>query len=332
MQPVTANPLGLQEEREPIWGIAGTGREGRVVKGDLQVFYVDSGHANANDNNEGLDPEYPLATIQELIDRSTGASTITSPALQNYDTIYVSGTVAEDVQTGDYTQMPSYVSIIGVGPSRYSPAWEGDDADTPSLDLRCVGWRVSGFRFYGKTGAAAIVLRHTDTGANDIAIRTIIDNCYFDGLTTGLYGIESHGCYDVWVQNCTFSLWNNVGNTATAMKVTTTPLAIPYRNHIKDCQFYDNDNHVEWPMNGSFVYGCMFQAVGYAYTPTLILQTSIVANPGDDNVVWGNVFTGDYSIAGGYRPGAADEWLGNWASDTAEAEVGDNGITIARPT
>jgi hypothetical protein len=85
-------------------------------------------------------------------------------------------------------------------------------------------------------------------------------------------------------------------------------------------------------MNGSYVYGCMFQPVGYAYSMVQVLNTSLVANPGDDNVVWGNTFPGDFSIAGGYRPGAADEWLGNWASDTAEAEVGDNGITIARPT
>jgi len=329
--PVTANPFGFQEEREPVWGIAGTGREGRVVKGDLQVFYVDSGHANANDANEGLDPEYPLATIQELINRSLGTGTLSAPALQSYDTIYVSGTVSEDVVTGDYTQMPSYVSIIGVGPSRYSPAWEGDDASTPSLDLRCVGWRVSGFRFYGKTGAAAIVLRHTDTGANDIAIRTVIDGCYFDGLTTGLYGIETHGCYDVWVKDCTFSLWHNAGGTACGLISTTTPLAIPYRQHVVNCQFYDNDNHLDCAMNGSFVRGCTFQQVGYAYTATVSLRTSQGGNPGDDNVISGNVLTGDYSVAGGYTGGAADIWIGNFADDVAEAEVGDNGITILPP-
>lgn len=329
-QPIA--PLGFQEEREPIWGFFGTGREARLAKGDLQIFYVDSGHANANDLNEGLDPEYPLSTIQELIDRSTGTSTVVEPALQSYDVIYVSGTVSEDVQTGDYTQMPGYVSIIGAGNSRYSPAWEGDDANTPSLDLRCVGWRVSGFRFYGKTGAACIELRHTDSGANDIAIRTVVDNCYFDGLTTGLYGIESHGCYDVWIVDCTFALWNNAGNTSTCMEVGTTPLAIPYRNHVVGCKFYDSDNGMRWESNGSYFYNNMVQPTGYAYAMTDVFQTSTVANPGDDNVVWNNCFPGDYSIAGGYRPGAADSWLGNWADDTAEAEVGDNGIAFARPT
>jgi hypothetical protein len=293
-------------------------------------FYVDSGHANANDGNEGLDPEYPLATVQELIDRSTGAS-VNPVTLQNYSTIWVSGTVAEDVQTGDYVTMPSYVSIIGVGPSRYSPAWEGSDANTASLDLRCVGWRVSGFRFYGKTGAAAVVLRHTDTGANDIAIRTIIDNNYFDGLTTGLRGLESHGCYDVWVVGNTFMLWNNVGNTAIGMEVTTTPLAIPYRNHVLCNIFEDSDNGMIWPSNGSRFAHNYVKPVGYAYSMVQAFNTSIVANPGDDNHVVGNYFAGDYSIAGGYRGGAADEWYGNFSPDIAEVEVADNGITILPP-
>jgi len=322
--------IGRVPERAPVLGIAGTSEEAKAVRGDTQIFYVDSGHTLANDNNYGTDPEAPLATIQGLIDRTVTGTTY--PLLQSYDTIYVSGTVAEDVETGDYTQMPSYVNIIGAGDGRYSPAWEGSDASTASLDLRCVGWRIENFRFYGKTGAAAVVLRHTDTGANDIAIRSVFKNCYFDGLTTGLYGIESHGCYDVWVENCTFALWNNVGNTAAGMQVTTTPLAIPYRNYITGCLFHDSDNGAIWPCNGSFWWNNMFQSVGYAYSNVQVLNTSLVANPGDDNVVWNNAFTGDYSIAGGYRGGAADEWMGNWCTDVAEAEVSAGGIGFARPT
>lgn len=291
---------------------------------DAVVLYVDSGHSEASDNNDGTDPLAPKATVQSAID-----STLLVP----YSTVLVSGTVAEDVEGPDYVTGPGYISIIGQGVSRYSPAWEGDAADVASLDLRAVGWYIGNFRFYGQTSAPCIELRHTDTGANDIAIRTVIENCYFDGLTTGETGIESHGCYDVWIRNCTFALWNNVGNDAAGMRVTTTPLAIPYRNHIVDCLFYDSDNHCIWPSNGSYFYRNMFQSVGYAYSAVQNLNTSLVANPGDDNVVFGNYFGGDYSIAGGYRPGAADEWIGNFSPDTAEAEVGtDNGLTIARPT
>jgi len=291
---------------------------------DATVLYVDSGHPEASDNNDGTDPTAPKSTVQ---------SAINSTLLEPYSVIVVAGTVSEDVVTPDYATGPNYITLLGAGPSMYSPAWEGDDASTPSLDMRAVGWRVEGFRFYGKTSAAAIELRHTDSGANDIAIRTVIQNCLLDGLTTGRYGIWSHGCYDVWIVDCVFQLWHNaVAGGAIPLGVGTTPLAIPYRNHIVNCVFWDSDNGAIFPMNGGEVRGCMFQPTGYAYAMTQVLNTSIVANPGDDNVVHNNTFPGDYSIAGGYRPGAADAWLGNWADDTAEAEVGDNGITIARPT
>ena len=324
--------LGQLPGQEFVWGIPGTQVEPTVAMGDQQIFYVNSAHANADDANYGTAPDAPLATIQELINRSLGTGTISNPALRTYDVVYVSGTVAEDVVTGNYTQMPSYISIIGVGPSRYSPSWTGSNAALPSLDLRCVGWRISGFRFYGKTGAACVELRHTDSGADDIAIRTQIDNCYFDGLTTGLAGIVTHGCYDVWVKDCTFSLFHNGGGTATAFLAGTTPLAIPYHQHVEGCHFYDNDNHYDCPSNGSFVRGCTFQKVGYAYTTTVTLRTSLPGNPGDDNVISGNVLTGDYSNVGGYVAGAADIWIGNFADDVAEAEVSDTGITILPPT
>ena len=163
-------PQGYQPSVEAIWGIAGTNQEARLGAGHT-VFYVDPSHASADDSNYGTNPDAPLATLQELINRSLGTGNLTAPALGDYDVVFVNSSLEEDVATGDYDEMPSYVSIIGGGYGRYSPAWVGNDANTASLDLRCIGWRISGFRFYGKTGAPCIVLNHTDLGGNDIAIR-----------------------------------------------------------------------------------------------------------------------------------------------------------------
>lgn len=306
------------------FGVPGSSSpEGFRLHPDAVILYVDSGHAEASDNNDGTVPDEPKATVQSAID-----STLITP----YSTVLVSGEVAEDVVGPDYVTGPSYISIIGNGVSRYSPAWTGSDAAVASLDLRAVGWVIKGFRFYGQTTAACVVLRHTDSGANDIAIRTIFEDCYFDGLTTGLTGIESHGCYDVWVKNCTFKLWNNVANTAAGMRTTTTPLAIPYRNHIIGNVFEDSDNGMIWSSNGSLFAHNYVKPVGYAYTMVQAFNTSTIGNVGDDNMVVGNYFGGDYSIAGGYRGGAADEWFGNYSPDIAEAEVADNGIVILPPT
>ncbi len=315
---------GVLYPREPIWGIGGTGQELAIKSGAGRLFYVDSGHADANDNNDGLEPNHPKATL---------ASAIASPFLSNYDTIFVSGTVTESIVTPDYVTGPSYVRIVGTGVSQFGPQWDSGAADAPCLDLRAPGWRIEGFRFYGPTTEACIQLRHTDTGANDIAIRTIIKDCYFDGSpnTTALYGIETHGCYDVWVVGCQFAFFHNGGGTGVAIRSGTTPLAIPYRNKIIGCQFYENDNHVYVGMNASIVQDNVFQAAGKVYSATIKLRTTDAGGDGNNNLVVGNYLPGDYSVAGGYVGAATDEWIGNFASDIAEAEVGDNGITILPP-
>ena len=290
---------------------------------DAIVLYVDSGHALASDNNIGTDPQAPLATVQAAVDHNM---------LTSYSEIRVSGTVAEDVVTPDYATGPNYVWLRGQGVSSYSPAWEGDDAATASLDLRGVGWRITGFRFYGKTTAAAIELRHTDSGANDIAIRTVIANCLLDGLTTGRYGIHTHGCYDVWIVNCMFQLWHNaVGGGAVPLYANITPLALPYRNHVIGCQFWDNDNGAIFPCNGSEFHGNIFQKVGYAYTSAEVLQTNTAGAGGDDNVVCKNHLPAAYTVAGGYRGGPADDCAGNFSPNIAHASVADNGWTVALP-
>jgi len=325
-------PQGYYGGYEHIWGIAGTNREPSLGRRDQQVFFVNSAHPAANDANYGLDPNYPLATVQEIINRSLGTGTINNPALNSHDIVYVGGTVAEDVTTGDYDDLPSYISIIGAGFGMYAPAWTGVLATEPSLNLGAVGWRISNFRFYGKTTDACIELHHTDVTGNDIAIHTVIDHCLFDGMTTGRYGILTHGCYDVWITDNVFQLWHNaVGGGAVPLLVGTTPLAIPYRNHVLRNIFWDSDNGAIFPCNGSEVRDNLFQKVGYAYTMTQVLNTSVGGNPGDDNIVTGNHFQGDYSNTGGYLAGAADDWTGNFAEDVAKAEVGDNGWTIARP-
>lgn len=289
------------------------------------ILYVDTGHADASDAHDGTDPEHPKRTIQGAIN-----STILSPG----SIIRVAmGQYTESVVTPDYVAGPNYITIEGVGSGIYSPAWESAAVNTPGLDLRALGWRIRGFRFYGPTQSACIVLRHTDSNANDIAIRTVIENCLFDGLTTGRYGIWSHGPYDVWIQNNVFQLFHNaVAGGAIALWANTTPLAIPYRNHVIGNWFWDNDNHVIFPCNGSEFHGNFFQKTGFAYAAAQVLETSLGGNPGDDNIVTGNTFEGDYSIAGGFNPGAADYWSGNISDDVAAAQVGDNGLTIARPT
>ncbi len=294
------------------------------------VLYVDPSHPMATDANDGTDPEAPLATIQGAVDRLV-AIAVDFDVEGSVIMLEPNNAFAESVVTPEYDDGPNYITIMGRG-GPYASTWASGAATEFCLDLRALGWRISGVRFLAPTQAGCIELHHTDLGGNDIAIRTIIEKCLFDGQTTGRYGIVSHGCYDVWIMDNVFQLFHNaVAGGAVPLSLGTTPLTIPYRNHILRNCFWDCDNGAIFPMNGGEVAGNLFQPVGYAYAMTQVLNTSIVANPGDDNVVWGNVFPGDYSIAGGYRGGAADAWINNMAEDVAAVQVADNGWTIARP-
>ena len=321
-----SRPTILQREPQFFlqqFGISGADSQlGWRTHPDAIVLYVDSGHGNANDSNWGTDPLHPKATVQSAVD-----STLLTP----YSEIRISGTVSESVVTPDSSDGPNYVWIRGQGVSRYSPTWTSDLETTIALDMRATGWKVSGFRFLGNTTAANIAIRYADTNANDVAIKTVIQECYFDGQIVGLTAIESHGAFDVWILNNTFSLWNNAGNTSCCLRAVDDGLAIPLRNYVIGNVFDNSDNGVIFPCNGSYFTDNVFQPVGVTYTMVQALQTSVGGTPGDDNVVTRNHFGGTYSVAGGYTAGAADDWVGNIAMDVASPQVADNGYTVLRP-
>jgi len=325
--------LGQLPGQEFIWGIPGTQIEATIAQGNQQIFYVNPDHTAANDDNYGTDPDAPVATLQELVNRSAGTATIVAPAPAKFDIIYVGGNIREDVVIP--RAAAQYIQVIGVGypGTPYQPAWIGSNAATASLEVGTWGWRFSNFKFSAKTAAPCVYLRYAGVGATDaVAHVTTIDHCLFDGGTTGRYGIVSGGAFDVWITDNIFQTYHNAV-AGGAIPISTTAdggIALPYRNRILRNQFIDSDNGMSFPCNGSLIMDNIFQQDGFAYDMTIVLHTNDGA-AGDNNIVTRNLLSGDYSIVGGYRGGAADVWSGNFAADVAEAEVGDNGLTILPP-
>jgi hypothetical protein len=335
--PSITTSQGAHVGQEGVWGFQGTSLEPRLVKGDINIFYVDSGHAVASDNNDGTDPDAPMATIQGLINRTiaanTGAAYLGVP-LGNYDVIYVSGPVNEAVTITDYTTMASYVSLIGVGPSDFSPTWDSGGANDPCFVCGPVGWRISGFRFYVPANAAAVVVPCTQApyGANAIGIRTIIDNNYFDGsVNTGLYGIDLHGApYSVEIYNNKFAFMTAGG--AFCIASTNTAYADAYRVRISGNWFHESVGGIDASLNVSLIDNNVFQPFGVHTMATVI---DLRLGTRGENFVCKNCFgDADYSNVGGFfaNAGAPGGWSGNSSEDVLEAEVGDNGWTIAPPT
>ena len=273
----------------------------------------------------GITAEKPLASLEYLWENGLVSS---------YDRILLyPGTHSYSLETNDYDTGPNYVEVIGCGHTPYATAWESGAADAPCLDLKALGWRIRNIKFTGPTAEACIKLHCTDSGANDIAIRTqIIENVFY-GNTTGLYGINVLGSpYLCDVVDNYFEMFHQGDSSAHAIRVTNTTYALPYRWLIAGNHFMENDNHVFGGMNACRILNNVFQKAGKAYSATTVLSTEDAGGDGNNNIVTGNVMPGDFSVAGGYIGAATDFWGGNYADDTAEAEVDASGFTVAVPS
>ena len=331
------NPeLGYHAGRSPQWGIQGTGL-GATIGPGKQVFYVDAAHANASDYHDGTESFAPLATLQALIDRTaaiTAGTGTRQPYLKENDTIYIVSDLTESVVTGDTTDMPAHVNIVGAYSDEWSPAWATDAVGNPCLTLRALGWTVQGIKFLPGTGAAGIKLEWVP-GSDYNASRTTIQGCEFDGAWSGLYGIEFSGApYDVKIDKCEFRELSQGGN-AFAIITTDSSEANAYMCKITRNLFWENNNHIgtaagDRSFNLSLFKGNIFHE-GVLIAATLMLD--LRGGSQGKNIVVGNHFCGDYSNTGGYYANAASpgNWTGNFAEDVAEAEVGDNSLTIAAP-
>jgi len=323
--------IGLPLLRAAPWFPGQMGVPGSDVPRGLRtaptgiVLYVDDEHPNATATADGTDPENPLSTI---------AAAVASPFLTEGSVIVVANqaTIAESVLVP--ITAPAHVAIVGAGDTRHQPTWTSALATTPCLTIRQIGWTVSGFTFTVPASSAAILLQDTVLGG--LAYKNVIEDCIFDGFWSGKYGIELQGApHRLTVRNCQFLELHQAGNDAFAIIVTSTPNASPYECEILNNLFWENDNHIGGlgavrGFNVSVFAGNVFAVAGLI---AAALKLDLRGGTLGRNIVYGNVFPGDYSNIGGYWDGAAGAgtWIGNLAEDTAEAEVGDNGFTILPP-
>ena len=336
-QPNTVLPIGYDEGRELVWGFHGGSAMPGLTKGDQKIFYVNNSHTYASDNNDGVDPNEPLATIQGIIDRTVAYNAGTGtrrPELAQHDIIYVSDDVAETVIIPG-ANVPTYVSIVGCGHGRYSPVWASGAADEDALTVRREGWRISGFTFEVPTSGSAIRLDEVP-GSSYSAYKTIIDNCVFDGLWGGMYGIEFAGApHRVSILDNEFVEMHQGGNDAFCIYITDSTHTNPYQCKIVGNRFMDSDNYIGnlgsiRGFNVSLFQDNVFEE-GTLLIPALYLD--LRGGSQGYNIVTKNYFGGAYTQAGGYYAHAATPnscWVGNTAEPTP-GTVADNGVTVAVP-
>ena len=284
----------------------------RMKPRSLPIF-VDPGHNDASDTNDGTNPDAPMSTIAAAV------AAVSEPGSQIF---VMPGAYIENVATPDSATGPNYCEIIGLRAGGGSPSWASTAAATIPLTINALGWRVTGFRFLGPTTESCIVL--TNTG-NNVANFAVIDGNHFYGQNTGLSAIDLRGSpnnvviANNWIDS--FAAASGIAIRSSAV-ATADPLFIKILNNF----FLENDTHIDADLDKSVVLNNIFENGAVIGTVVDISGGSI-----GENVVHGNLLPGDYSNTGGYTAGTADVWTGNFADDVLEAEVGDNGLTVAVP-
>lgn len=299
------------------------------------VLFVDPDHNDAGDAHDGTNPEAPLETIQQAITTLTAHQTAQGVSLSG--SVIVLGGMAYTETVIIPAAAPNYCSIVGGGPSSHRPTWASGAAAENCLTVQSEGWTISGVEFNCPASAAGIrVEEHTVNGTN--AYKTIISECVFDGLWSGLYGVEFYGSpHRIQILNNWFIEMNQGNDDAFCIMITNTGVGPgnPYQCAIVGNRFSDSDNYIGnldsvRGFNVSLFQGNVFEE-GVLLTPDIYLD--LRGGSRGYNIVTGNYFGGAYTNAGGYYAHAATPdscWTGNVAEPTP-ATVADNGATIAVP-
>jgi len=292
------------------------------------VFYVDADHPNATTTADGTDPNNPLTTITAAFARLVTFHALGSIQAEGSYIVVAPGTYTDTI-TIDRTSYPADCTIIAAANSKFDVVWVPAAGDALTIDQS--GWVVDGFHFQPAADGAGV---HLTWAAGAGAEDTYIQNCFFDGRWgTGLYGIELEGApANVTVQNNRFAEFST---GEPCIVVRSCNQASPYQNHFFGNTFQES---VEYITNIAEGYNaCIFAGNFFAEATGALAATTTFIDLGGPglgyNVVTQNIFGGDYSNTGGYTAEGAgtDNWVGNIAFDVGEAEVADNGFTIAEP-
>lgn len=300
------------------WGGVPVAAPGPISVFGGNALFVNGYAGTAAAGNNGLAPESAFTTMDQALD-----------VVRSGQTIYVIGNIREqlvapvgvfDVRIVGCGTRPRHADAHTNNNGYATATWRAPSSGAVSgqatLRLLQQGWLVQNILFTseGATAACVEVVRNAASGDSERdGSHASILGCRFSGTGIGVKGgatSYTENTFNVLVEgntfnNMTLGLGTSVGNGW----------------QIRNNTFFGNTAHITAILQNSFIVGNQigpFTASGSSGGIDLNGGTA-------GNVVTGNLLSGTYSIAGGYRSaGAADEWGGNYNSLTG-------GVTAARP-
>ena len=217
-----------------LWGLEGSDSPLGIRTGSLgNVYYVHGIAPTANDDNDGTDPMYPLATVAEGYTRCTSG--------QN-DVVVVFGQASQYGQTTTLVWAKNYTHLVGVSADLHGVGQRVrivglNTADiTPVLTLNADGCLFQNVQFYNGNDAAVASGAVIVNGG-----RNKFENCFFVGMMdanpagqAASYSLRVLGAENEF-ENCSIGAQTIIRTAANAELELSG--ANCYRNKFTNCEF-----------------------------------------------------------------------------------------------
>ena len=309
--------------------LSGLGGSGVVAY--RKVYFCDS--AKGNDSNTGLSVEEAFASVQSALDVVRDEDTIVVfKGTGNYDEKLITG------QNIRYAAMADgrgrNVTLAGAVPTSLpynSPQLYNVSGLEYTLFIRSPGWRVTGLRIVGDTGAPRGILAEMaqagNTADTNYAPGLQIDHCTFlgnvDALSRGFVSSALVFCRILDNLFTGFTL-AAMGEELDGSLVTRPAFSFP-QYHILGNIFADNKRNIDVPCQATLI---KYNDIGLNRINSLVANGGIDLDGGSgNNLVTKNYLSGTYATGGAYRKAqSTDTWHGN------DVPAGGTGTTAGMST
>ena len=303
---VTAYPNGVSSFGIPVIG-------GVPVSVFGNFWFVNT---TSTFNGDGKSPASPFTTM---------AQALTAGGLGDNDVVFVRGKVREQLVAPVGVTGVKIVGMVGGnirdddGVKWYAPA--SPVAGQALIEILEQGWEFHNILFSPDTSSGACIKAHRNEDATyPDSSHFVVRNCRFVGTSlTTTYGIQDvGGNHHYIIEDCEFQTLTN------AIYCSSTSIAVPLRNTIRNNKFMGNTNDITTSLSYSLIEGNRFFTAGSGAT-NKVISTTFNSSQGGLNLVTGNVFPNtEAQIApgNGYTGAADDTWTGNLVNNQAAYAFG----------
>lgn len=288
------------------------------VAGNTDADAADHHGPVGSDNNSGLSPLTPFATIERAFE-----------FINDNDVIVLSGVFREQIVApanifgitiigAQITPRQATSGGVATGGGATWLPLTSPTATTPLLELVAAGWSIFNVQFSPTTASACVRLTRSASVDLTDASHAYFGNCYFSGGGTTPIGIEDNGgCGFVVVDSCRFQ------NLTSGIKGLNTAAAIPLSWKIQDCRFQQNTNDITMSLSYGIIQRNHFMTAGSGATNKVISTTFVAVQGGNTHVYLNQFSNSEAQIApgNGFTGAASDTWM-NYVNDQAALAFG----------